>query len=67
MVPNRQGNVPEPLQGLGGDIRGATFEADLPSVRDSHTNIQRKFSMMSQVLDGDLERVLPELEEMAEK
>jgi hypothetical protein len=54
-------------QELNNDIRSATFEANLPSIRDSLTGTQRNISVMREAFDGDLKTILSEQEKMAEK
>jgi hypothetical protein len=66
-VPGRQENAHDLLQELNKDIRGATFEAVLRSVRGSLTDIRSHISRIREVLDGDLRQIQSELEKMVEK
>jgi hypothetical protein len=66
-VPSRQENVHDLLQELNEGIRGATFEADLRSIRGSLTDMQRDVLVIRAALDVNLKRIQSELEKMVEK
>jgi hypothetical protein len=63
-VPSRQENVHDLLQELNKGIRGATFDADLRSIRGSLTDMRRDISVIKGAFDGDLRRIESELEKM---
>jgi hypothetical protein len=65
--PSRQENAHDLLQELNKDIRGATFEADLLSVRDSVTDIPSNVSVMTDTLNGDLAQIQSEPEKIVQK
>jgi hypothetical protein len=66
-VASHQENVLDQLQELARFDRGATHEADLLLMRDSLAVLQRDISAIREVLHGDSERVLSQLEKMPEK
>jgi archaellum component FlaC len=66
-VPSQRENVRDPLRELDRGDRGETFEADLPSIRDSLSVLQHHISAIKEALDGDFQKILSELEKIAEK
>jgi hypothetical protein len=67
VVPSRQENVRDLLQQLASFDTGVTLEADLRMMPESLTVLQRDISAIREVLDGNLERILSELQKMSEK
>jgi hypothetical protein len=65
-VPRREENTRDLLQEVNKDIRGSTFKEDLRSLRDSFAMMQCDLSVITEPSNGKLERVLSELEKMAE-
>jgi Ca2+-binding EF-hand superfamily protein len=66
-VPSREENMPKILQEFDKDVRGAIFEGNLLPIRDSLTDRQRDTSVIREAFDGDLKRILSELEKVTEK
>jgi hypothetical protein len=66
-VPSRRENVRNLLEELARFDRRATHKADLLLMRDSLDVLQRDISSIREVLHGDSERILSELEKMPEK
>jgi hypothetical protein len=52
-LPNHRQNVPEPLQEFDKEIRAGTFKADLLSICESLTDIQRPISAIVQLVNLD--------------
>jgi hypothetical protein len=65
-VPRHQEHVCDLLQELNRDFRSTTIEADFQSIRDSLSVMQRHISVIEEEFEEKLERIMSELEEMAE-
>jgi hypothetical protein len=66
-VPIRHENVPDLLQELDRDVRSTTFDADLQSIRDLFTVMQRDISVIKKVSEGEFERILLEMAKIGAK